>query len=134
MKCPNCDFIERDELWGDPATCPKCGAIYEKALAVKQAKAKQAASLATAARPAQQPTPAARAQAAPPPPPAASAPAPQPAATQPGRPQEVIIKDINLPFWTLVTLMVKIGIASIPAMIILTIIMAGFLSIISLFT
>lgn len=42
MKCPNCDFIERDELWGEPATCPKCGAIYEKALKVKELRAKLA--------------------------------------------------------------------------------------------
>ena len=38
MKCPNCNFIEKDEVFGDPATCPKCGAIYEKALRVKVLK------------------------------------------------------------------------------------------------
>ena len=38
MKCPNCDFIDKDEAFGDPATCPKCGAIYEKALRVKVLK------------------------------------------------------------------------------------------------
>ncbi len=40
MKCPNCDFIDKDEAFGDPATCPKCGAIYEKALRVQQFKKK----------------------------------------------------------------------------------------------
>lgn len=40
MKCPNCDFIDKDEAFGDPATCPKCGAIYEKALRVQQLKKK----------------------------------------------------------------------------------------------
>lgn len=40
MKCPNCDFAEKDEAFGDPATCPKCGAIYEKALRVQQFKKK----------------------------------------------------------------------------------------------
>lgn len=40
MKCPNCDFIDKDEAFGEPATCPKCGAIYEKALKVKQLKNK----------------------------------------------------------------------------------------------
>ena len=42
MKCPNCDFIERDELWGEPATCPKCSAIYEKALRTKELRAQLA--------------------------------------------------------------------------------------------
>jgi len=40
MKCPNCDFTDKDEAFGDPATCPKCGAIYEKALRVQQLKQK----------------------------------------------------------------------------------------------
>ena len=38
MKCPNCDFIDKDEAFGDPGTCPECGAIYEKALKLKQFK------------------------------------------------------------------------------------------------
>lgn len=38
MKCPNCDFIDKDEAFGQPPTCPKCGAIYEKALRVRQLK------------------------------------------------------------------------------------------------
>ena len=41
MKCPNCDFIERNEAFGNPATCPKCGAIYEKALRIKQLRERQ---------------------------------------------------------------------------------------------
>lgn len=40
MKCPNCEFIDKDEAFGDPATCPKCGAIYEKALKVRELKDK----------------------------------------------------------------------------------------------
>lgn len=43
MKCPNCEFIDKDESFGDPATCPKCGAIYEKALKVRGLKDKIAA-------------------------------------------------------------------------------------------
>ncbi len=46
MKCPNCDFIDKDEAFGDPATCPKCGAIYEKALRVQQLKKKMEAQKA----------------------------------------------------------------------------------------
>lgn len=38
MKCPNCDFIEKDEAFGQPPTCPKCGAIYEKALIARAAR------------------------------------------------------------------------------------------------
>ena len=62
MKCPNCDFIERDELWGEPAICPKCDAIYEKAVKVKALRerlreSKKAKVITGVARPkAKQPT------------------------------------------------------------------------------
>ena len=46
MKCPNCDFIDKDEAFGDPATCPKCGAIYEKALRVRELRDQMAAKKA----------------------------------------------------------------------------------------
>lgn len=35
--------------------------------------------------------------------------------------QEVIVTDIQIPFWSMVVLMVKLAIASIPALIILSI-------------
>lgn len=56
MKCPNCDFIDKDEAFGDPATCPECGAIYEKALKLKQFK--QELEAQKAANAAQQEAPA----------------------------------------------------------------------------
>lgn len=40
LKCPNCDFTDKDEAFGLPATCPSCGAVYEKALKVRQIKQK----------------------------------------------------------------------------------------------
>lgn len=35
MKCPNCDLVEPDELRNETATCPSCGATYERALRLK---------------------------------------------------------------------------------------------------
>lgn len=49
MKCPNCDFIEKDEAFGQPPTCPKCGAIYEKALRLRELKEMHAKKLQAAA-------------------------------------------------------------------------------------
>lgn len=43
MKCPNCDFVDTDEAFGKPATCPSCGAIYEKALVVRALRDEQEA-------------------------------------------------------------------------------------------
>lgn len=49
MKCPNCDFIEKDEAFGQPPTCPKCGAIYEKARRLRELKEMHAKKLQAAA-------------------------------------------------------------------------------------
>jgi hypothetical protein len=38
--------------------------------------------------------------------------------------QNVIVVDFNIPFWSLVGLMIKVSLAAIPAMIVLTIIYA----------
>ncbi len=40
--------------------------------------------------------------------------------------REVVVTDIHMPFWSIVIFMVKFSVASIPAMIILTIIMVAF--------
>jgi hypothetical protein len=41
--------------------------------------------------------------------------------------QQVVVTDINMPFWSLVVLMVKLAVAAIPAMIILGVV-AGVVS------
>jgi hypothetical protein len=43
--------------------------------------------------------------------------------------QPVSIVDLNIPFWSLVWLMVKWALAAIPAMIILGIFVAGFMAV-----
>jgi hypothetical protein len=45
--------------------------------------------------------------------------------------QEVVIKDFNMPFWSMVGFMIKWALASIPAIIILTIIVSFAISIIT---
>lgn len=106
MKCPACDFIERDELWGDPATCPKCGAVYEKAVAARQAKE---AMLANQEREKSQASIRKTKQA-----------------------QKVIVTNIDIPFWSMVRFMVMWALAAIPAATILAILFWGLVSIISL--
>lgn len=121
MKCPNCDFIERDEAFGNPPTCPKCGAVYAKALRARQLKE------------AQQP-------AAPVKPSVVAGVAAGVAQARREREQreldmasrEVIVAGIDIPFWQLVMLMVKVCIAAVPAIFILFILLRGLASFISL--
>lgn len=44
---------------------------------------------------------------------------------------EVIIKDIQMPFWSMVTFMVKWSLAAIPAIVIIAIIIAALAAILS---
>lgn len=170
MQCPNCEFIDRDEVFGNPATCPKCDAIYEKALRVKALREQQEAmrrkktaddvgiaaqkekEKLSALKPApDKPQQAqkrintaevggqnqddrssigvlghvakgvedARAQAA------------QLDADRKSR--SVVITDVDISFWSMVRLLVKLAIASIPALIIIMILIAGFFSLLSVF-
>lgn len=122
MQCPNCNHIERDELWGEPATCPKCSVIYEKALRAKQVREQQAALARQAKENADKQPRSTRMG-------AAMAGVEQARAERKQRersqtesaqnPTHVIVTDIKMPFWSIVTLMVKVAIASIPAFIIL---------------
>lgn len=139
MKCPNCDFIEKDEAFGQPPTCPKCGAIYEKALRVRQLKELHAKKLKAAAekkaeeqrareRQAQQreaerqesvtrPSISSSISAG-----IAEARAERQIAEEAAAKREVVITDIRMPFWSMVVFMVKWAIAAIPAIIILIVI------------
>lgn len=137
MKCPNCDFIDKDEAFGEPSTCPKCGAIYEKALKVRRLKDKleaqhgvSPASLAASETVAQeQDTPTIKDRFA-----GMSAKAEERRKKQERRrvdsvrrieSKKVIIEDIDMPFWSMVRFMVKWVIASIPAILILILIATG---------
>lgn len=134
MKCPNCDFIEKDEAFGEPATCPKCGAIYEKALRIKADKERQelferkrmesaqnnhSASLkdrfvsaSTSVSDGREKRVAAGAQ-----------------SQQRRERQMVIVADIDMPFWSMVNFMIKWALASVPALFILALIVVGAVSI-----
>lgn len=130
MKCPNCDFIEKDEAFGDPATCPKCGAIYEKALRIRANKERQelfekqkqesqgidqGASLKDRLANASASVSDGREKRA-------------EAGIQKQQNREsrsVIVTDIDMPFWSMVFFMVKWVIASIPAIIILALLAVG---------
>lgn len=128
MKCPNCDFIDKDEAFGDPATCPKCGAIYEKALRVRELRDQMAAKKA-AKKPVELASEAPKIRLAN----AANAVAEgrkarETAAANKAEKRErqmVIVADIDMPFWSMVRFMVKWAIASIPAILILILIATG---------
>lgn len=118
MMCPNCNFIEKDEVFGDPATCPKCGAIYEKALRVKALRDKLEREQARAA------TPVAEEHSKP----SRKGSVPPIAKSVDTGAMHVKITDIDLPFWSMVQLLVKWALASIPALLILILIFVGFTS------
>lgn len=142
MKCPNCDFIEKDEAFGQPPTCPKCGAIYEKALRVRQLKELHLKKLKAAAekkaqeQPAQQQAAEKREAVEPPAEPEEDKVKPGVAASisagiaeaRAERQREadeiasrgthsVVITDVQIPFLSLVVLLFKIMVAAIPAAI-----------------
>lgn len=127
MKCPNCDFIDKDEAFGEPAICPKCSAIYEKALRVRQlrdqvdaqksakiqtkpasnalkSKFENAAEAVADGRRAREATAAVK--------------------TKKREQQMVIVTDIDMPFMSMVSFMIKWMLASIPAVIILMIVLS----------
>ncbi|MDY0191677.1 MAG: hypothetical protein RBR22_13200 [Desulfuromonas sp.] len=154
MKCPNCDFIDKDEAFGDPAKCPECGAFYDKALKVKELKnalARQSTAADTDELAAvgksedkiarerarkEQRDHEARVKAD------LKAKAESDRAElkrqfaqerqereRIERGRKVVIADIDMPFWSMVQFMVKWALASIPAVLILMLIFYGFVSI-----
>lgn len=126
MKCPNCDFIDKDEAFGDPAVCPKCGAIYEKALKIKADKDRQELfekKRVKSARGNQDNGTSIKSRIA-----SASASvsdgrekrAESAAAHKQKRElQMVVVTDIDMPFWSMVGFMIKLGIAALPAFFII---------------
>lgn len=116
MQCPSCDFEAAQAAFGEPLRCPECGAYYEKALKLKHSSA--------------QPAPVS--------PPVAPAPKKQqafPAHAQVANrgielAQPVVVVDIQMRFWSMVVFMIKFALASIPALLALTLIAAAFTSVV----
>lgn len=123
MKCPSCDFTEKDEAFGDPAICPECGIEYGKAFRARQMRdqlvaqrsGKQPVDTMVEEEPrgrlANAATAVAKGRAA--------RAAREADRAQKIESQKVVVADIDMPFWSMVNFMVKWAIAAIPAMIIL---------------
>lgn len=121
MKCPNCGFIEKDEVFGSPAICPQCDAIYEKALRAQELKEQ----MAVKAKPAPSRIAAVAAGVAEGVAESRKERQEAEATDNSARPTKVIITDINMPFWSLVGFMIKFALAAIPAFFIIALIVTG---------
>lgn len=122
MKCPNCDFTDKDEAFGLPATCPSCGAVYSKALRVKEMR-QQLDRQKAGHEEIEDPKPTIKDRIAG----AADS-------VSEGRKRRandslekhlekekrmVVVTDIDMPFWSMVSFMIKWAFAAIPAMFII---------------
>lgn len=137
MQCPACSHESSPESFGSPARCPSCGVYYEKALALKQRREEMERE---AAKPEQE-APKDRMK---------SAWLGAKVSVEEGRRRRaaeerakiaarnanaaspVVVTDIEIRFGSLVVLLVKLAFAAIPAAIIVTIIVWGLVSILSL--
>lgn len=131
MQCPACNKESDPSAYGDPAKCPECGVFYEKALALKQRRLAAEEAAAEAAKP--KPTVASK---------LADGWQGAKVSVEEGRRQReaeqqrnmasrdaaaakpVVVVDIRMGFWSMVVFMVKWVLASIPAVIILAILLA----------
>lgn len=114
MQCPSCNHEAAQAEFGDPLRCPACGAFYAKALASRQKRdaelserTREATDQARAINAGQAWQPSARVV---------------PDARVESQPVTVV--DIEMPFWSMVTFMVKWSIAAIPALLILAFIIS----------
>ncbi len=124
MKCPKCGHIAADDAFGDPAQCPACGIYVHKFLAAPPAEPQESGGFTARLDNAREAVEVARKQ----------------RMEREGldklrqsSPGYVVVTDLQLPFWSLVTLLVKFTFAAIPAALIVALIVWGFLSIVSLF-
>ncbi len=131
MQCPNCNHVAPEDEFGDPAKCPACGVYYAKALANQRrlAEAAKATEMPSEVEPppvigklkrglagARQAVEEGRAE-------RAAAESFVKARLDPSLAQPVVVVDLRMNFWSMVWFMVKWAIASIPALIILFILL-----------
>lgn len=114
MQCPGCNHEAAQAEFGDPLRCPVCGAFYAKALAARQ---KREAELAERTREAADQARVIKTG-------QAKQVQGRVAPTARVESQPVTVVDIQMPFWSMVTFMVKWSIAAIPALMILAIIIS----------
>ncbi|MCJ1887422.1 hypothetical protein LNN38_21355 [Pseudomonas sp. LA21] len=117
MQCPDCGHAPAASEQADPSRCPSCGIYYHKALAAKvrqleATNAQKDQALADAE---------ARASSASKAPATVAANVRNAVAEYKGA-QPVVVLDVNMSFGSMITFMIKWGLASIPALLILSVI------------
>lgn len=137
MQCPACNHEDGAGNFGEPAKCPACGVYYEKALALKQRREKMERQqdkpdqeapkdkLKSAWLGAKVSIEEGRRR-------RAAEEQAKIAARNADAARPVVVTDIEIRFGSLVVLLVKLAFAAIPAAIIVTIIVWGLISILSL--
>lgn len=138
MECPNCGIAGTDEAFGIPATCPECSVVYEKALRVKLLREQLEEQKKGRGRPEQDIEKGGvkrRFHSA-----AKSVSEGRKRrilgefeSKQKGLSRSVIVTDIDMPFWLIVKFMVKLMLASIPALLLFGFIIFGLLSLFGAF-
>jgi len=124
MQCPSCNKEASQAEFGEPLRCPGCGVFYAKAMAMKQRKDADLAVKAKAAIEKAAVINAAQTKSG-----ALAPSAREHVVTRAlNAPQPVVVVDIQMRFWSMVTFMVKWVLAAIPAMLILMFIVAGLVS------
>lgn len=131
MQCPACNKESDPSAYGEPAKCPECGVFYEKALALKQRRLAAEEAAAEAAKP--KPSVASK---------LAEGWQGAKVSVEEGRRQReaeqqrnmasrdaaaarpVVVVDISMSFWSMVVFMVKWVLASIPAVLILAVLLS----------
>ena len=129
MECPKCKYEPTmAEHTASPDICPKCGVVYAKVAArseAEQARAKPSAAEKISnglagARLSMEESRKRRMERE------------GLAKIKNAMPDHVVVKDIDMPLWSMVQFLVKLALASIPAVLILMLIFYGFGAIISM--
>jgi hypothetical protein len=114
MECPKCHYEPTlSEMQASPGDCVKCGINYEgHARFIEEERARKEAQVETRTADLSSMSPSVRH-----------------AIYHHRGAQPVVVVDVNMGFWSMVVFMVKWALASIPALLILLIIIWGFISI-----
>lgn len=139
MQCPACNHEADPSAYGQPAKCPECGVFYEKALVLKQRRIAAEEKAPEAPKPKTGPVGK-----------LADGWSGAKVSVEEGRrrrdaesqqlkasrsalaQQSVVVVDVEMPFGSMVTFLVKLTLAAIPAAIIVAILVWGFVAILSL--